>query len=183
MKKRLLFLVASIFMICMGATAQNVVYDQTNENGVRTVICSGVNTGVSNGIDAYVALAGFQLKSTVRYAIAVSIGSGAQTDIPTNSKMVITLANGKVLELTAVAGGSGILQTIDVQLSDVYATYRRFAYYNIKEKDLKKMQKSTVQQLEIQLSPADYSVGFNNNNLGASLTSSYMTLENLFKGK
>lgn len=160
------------------ASAQNIVYDQTNENGVRTVVCSGMNTGVSNNMDTYIALAGFKYKSTLLYSIAVSIGSQHKTDIPQNSRMIITLANGKVIECLSVVGGTSVLQSIDIEMSDVYQTYRRFAYYNIKEKDLKRIQKSSIVQIDIQLYPSDYSVAFNDNQLGNVITADYALLKN-----
>ena len=109
----------------------------------------------------------------LRYSISVSIGSQAETDIPQNSSMIITLANGKEIECPTVIGGPSVLQSIDVQLSDVYQNFRRFAYYNIKAKDLKKIQKSSIVQIDIQLYPSDYSVSFNDNQLGNLLSANY----------
>ena len=137
MFRRLIFIIMGF--MTLSPYSQSVVYDQTNSTGVRTVICSGINTGTSNSMDAYITLAGFKYKSTVRYSLAVSIGSGSAIDIPQNSAMFITLANGKVIECPTVAGGSSVLQSIDVELGDVYQTFKRFAYYNIKEKNLKKI--------------------------------------------
>ena len=170
LKKTFLLIFALIAHI---AFAQNIVYDQTNQNGVRTVVCSGMNIGVSNNMDTYIALAGFKYKSTVLYSIAVSIGSQHKTDIPQNSKMIITLANGKVIECPSVVGGTSVLESIDVQMSDVYQTYRRFAYYNIKEKDIKKIQKSSIIQIDIQLFPSNYSAAFKDNQLGNVITADY----------
>ena len=127
MLRKMFFLIFAL--IATAASAQNIVYDQTNQNGVRTVVCSGLNAGVSNSIDAYITLSGFKDNSTVRYSISVSIGSLAETDIPQNSSMIITLANGKEIECPTVIGGPSVLQSIDVQLSDVYQNFRRFAYY------------------------------------------------------
>ena len=175
MLRKMFFLIFAL--IATAASAQNIVYDQTNQNGVRTVVCSGLNAGVSNSIDAYITLSGFKYNSTVRYSISVSIGSQAETDIPQNSSMIITLANGKEIECPTVIGGPSVLQSIDVQLSDVYQNFRRFAYYNIKAKDLKKIQKSSIVQIDIQLYPSDYSVSFNDNQLGNLLSANYGLLK------
>ena len=37
----------------IGAMAQKVIYDETNQTGVRTVVCEGMNLGVSNNMDVY----------------------------------------------------------------------------------------------------------------------------------
>lgn len=178
--KKVMFLFALI-ALSVSAMAQEVVYDKTNQTGVRTVVCSGMNLGVSNGMDVYISLAGFQYKSTVRYSLAVTLGSGHEVEVPAHSKCLLTLRNNKVLELPTVAGGASVLQAIDVELSDVYQTFRRFAYYNIKAKDLKKIGKEGIMQMDIQLTPSDYSVGFNQDDLGAMLTGSYSLLESMMK--
>lgn len=179
--KKVLFLMA-VLMMSLSSMAQRVIYDETNEAGVRTIVCSGMNLGVSNNMDMYVGLAGFQYKKTVRYALAVTIGSGQEVDIPDNSKCILTLENGKILELPTVAGGASVLQQVDVEISDVYQTYRRFAYYNIKTKDLKKISKSGIAKLEVQLSPANYSMSFNQDVVGIRLLDS-MALINSMLGK
>lgn len=179
--KKVLFLMA-VLMMSLSSMAQRVIYDETNEAGVRTIVCSGMNLGVSNNMDMYVGLAGFQYKKTVRYALAVTIGSGQEVDIPDNSKCILTLENGKILELPTVAGGASVLQQVDVEISDVYQTYRRFAYYNIKTKDLKKISKSGIAKLEVQLSPANYSMSFNQDVVGIRLLDS-MALINSTLGK
>lgn len=108
------------------------------------MVCEGMNLGVSNNMDVYVALAGFQYKSTIRYSLAVTIGSGHEVEILNDSKCVLTLDNGKTLELPTVAGGASVLQHVDVEMSDVYQSFRRFAYYNIKAKELKKIGKTVL---------------------------------------
>ena len=50
---------------------------------------------------------------------------------------------------------------VDVEMSDVYQSFRRFAYYNIKAKELKKIGKNGILQMDIQLSPGNYSIAFN----------------------
>ena len=65
--RKLLFLFV-VTMLSVTAMAQDVIYDKTNDAGVRTVVCSGMDLGVSNGMNVYVALAGFQYKSTIRYS-------------------------------------------------------------------------------------------------------------------
>ena len=62
--KKVLFLFAFL-LLGIGAMAQKVIYDETNQTGVRTVVCEGMNLGVSNNMDVYVALAGFQYKNTL----------------------------------------------------------------------------------------------------------------------
>ena len=62
--RKLLFLFV-VTMLSVTAMAQDVIYDKTNDAGVRTVVCSGMDLGVSNGMNVYVALAGFQYKSTI----------------------------------------------------------------------------------------------------------------------
>ncbi|WP_455672967.1 hypothetical protein [Phocaeicola sp.] len=177
--KKVLFLFA-LLVVSIGVKAQHVIYDETNASGVRTVVCEGMNLGVSNGMDMYVALAGFQYKSTVRYSLAVTIGSGHEVEVPSGSRCILTLDNNKVIELPTVAGGTSVLQAIDVELSDVYQTFRRFAYYNFKTKELKKLTKNGVMQIDVQLSPSDYSVAFNQNELGSVLANSYTYLKSIF---
>lgn len=92
--RKLLFLFV-VTMLSVTAMAQDVIYDKTNDAGVRTVVCSGMDLGVSNGMNVYVALAGFQYKSTIRYSLAVTIGSGHEVEIPDDSKCLLTLGNGK----------------------------------------------------------------------------------------
>ena len=179
--KKVLFLMA-VLMISLSSMAQKVIYDETNDAGVRTIVCSGMNLGVSNNMDMYVALAGFQYKKTVRYALAVTIGSGQEVEIPDTGKCVLTLENGKTLELPTVAGGASVLQQVEVEMSDVYQTYRRFAYYDIKAKDLKKIGKSGITRIEVQLTPANYSMTFNGDVLGVRLLDS-MALINSMLGK
>ena len=72
--KKVLFLFVFL-LLSVGAMAQKVIYDETNQTGVRTVVCEGMNLGVSNNMDVYVALAGFQYKSTM-HAILASRSSG-----------------------------------------------------------------------------------------------------------
>ena len=177
--KKVLFLFAFL-LLGIGAMAQKVIYDETNQTGVRTVVCEGMNLGVSNNMDVYVALAGFQYKSTIRYSLAVTIGSGHEVEIPNDSKCVLTLDNGQALELPTVAGGASVLQHVDVEMSDVYQSFRRFAYYNIKAKELKKIGKNGIVQMDIQLSPGNYSIAFNQDVLGSMLTGSMSLINNMF---
>lgn len=179
--KKVLFLVA-VLMMSLSAMAQKVIYDETNEAGVRTIVCSGMNLGVSNNMDMYVALAGFQYKKTVRYALAVTIGSDHKVEIPDNGQCILTLENGNILELPTVSGGASPLQQVEVEMSDVYQTYRRFTYYDIKAKELKKISKSGITQLQVQLSPMDYSMSFGQNVLGVRLIDS-MALINSMLGR
>ena len=83
--KKVLFLFVFL-LLSVGAMAQKVIYDETNQTGVRTVVCEGMNLGVSNNMDVYVALAGFQYKSTIRYSLAVPIGSGHKVALLIDSK-------------------------------------------------------------------------------------------------
>ena len=156
--RKLLFLFV-VTMLSVTAMAQDVIYDKTNDAGVRTVVCSGMDLGVSNGMNVYVALAGFQYKSTIRYSLAVTIGSGHEVEIP---------------------GGASVLQSIDIEWGDVYQTFRRFGYYNIKAKDLKKTGKNGIDQIEFQLAPSNYVVMFNQDELGGLLTGSLSVINNLF---
>ena len=73
--KKVLFLFVFL-LLSVGAMAQKVIYDGTNQTGVRTVVCEGMNLGVSNNMDVYVALAGFQYKSTIRYSLLLLSGRG-----------------------------------------------------------------------------------------------------------
>jgi hypothetical protein len=177
--KKVLFLVA-VLVMSISAMAQNVIYDETNQAGVRTVVCSGMNLGIFNNMDVYVALAGFQYKSTVRYSLAVTIGSGHEVEVPDDSRCVLTLDNGKTLSLPTVAGGASILQNVDVEMDEVYQNFRRFAYYNIKAKELKKISKNGITQMEVQLSPGNYSVAFNQDVLGGMLIGSMEVINNMF---
>ena len=89
-------LLLGLFLLGMlPAVAQSVVYDQTSSNGVRTLICEGINLGVVNNMDVNVALAGFDYDGTVLYSLAVVVGSGNSTTIPAGGKCVLTLSNGK----------------------------------------------------------------------------------------
>lgn len=177
--KKVLFLFVFL-LLSVGAMAQKVIYDETNQTGVRTVVCEGMNLGVSNNMDVYVALAGFQYKSTIRYSLAVTIGSGHEVEILNDCKCVLTLDNGKTLELPTVAGGASVLQHVDVEMSDVYQSFRRFAYYNIKAKELKKISKNGIVQMDIQLSPENYFIAFNQDVLGSMLTGSMSLINNMF---
>ena len=159
--RKLLFLFV-VTMLSVTAMAQDVIYDKTNDAGVRTVVCSGMDLGVSNGMNVYVALAGFQYKSTIRYSLAVTIGSEHELELPT------------------VSGGASVLQSIDIEWGDVYQTFRRFGYYNIKAKDLKKTGKNGIDQIEFQLAPSNYVVMFNQDELGGLLTGSLSVINNLF---
>ena len=93
---------------------------------------------------------------------------------------VLTLDNGKALELPTVAGGASVLQHVDVEMSDVYQSFRRFAYYNIKAKELKKIGKNGIVQMDIQLSRGNYSIAFNQDVLGSMLTGSMSLINNMF---
>lgn len=177
--KKVLFLFA-ILLPGIGAMAQKVVYDETNPTGVRTVICEGMHTGVSDDMDVYVALAGFQYKSTIRYSLAVTVGSGHEVEIPGDGRCVLTLGNGKTLELPAVAGGASVLQQVDVEMSEVYQSFRRFTYYNVKAKELKKIGKNGIVQMEIRLSPGNYSAAFEQDALGSMLTDCLSLINTMF---
>lgn len=177
--KKVLFLVA-VLMVSISAMAQKVIYDETNQAGVRTVVCEGMNLGVSNNMDVYIALAGFQYKKTIRYSLAVTIGSGHEVEVPDDSRCLLTLDNNKVLELPTVAGGTSVLQHVDIEMSDVYQTFRRFAYYNIKAKELKKVGKNGIMQIDIQLNPRNYSMAFNQDVLGSMLTGSMSLINSMF---
>ena len=66
------------------------------------------------------------------------------------------------------------------EMSDVYQSFRRFAYYNIKAKELKKISKNGIVQMDIQLSPENYSIAFNQDVLGSMLTGSMSLINNMF---
>lgn len=178
MKKWLFLWVMLLGMV--PAMAQSVVYDQTSSNGVRTLICEGVNLGAVGDVDVNVALAGFEATNgTVLYSLAVVVGSGSSVTIPAGSKCVLTLTNGKQYELETVSGGTSVLQNMDVQMDRVYQSYQRFAYYNIKKSALKKMDKG-VARLEIQMQPRNYVVTFNQDILGNLLYSSMEVIKTAF---
>ena len=177
--KKVLFLFAFL-LLGIGAMAQKVIYDETNQTGVRTVVCEGMNLGVSNNMDVYVALAGFQYKSTIRYSLAVTIGSGHEVEIPNDSKCVLTLDNGKALELPTVAGGASVLQHVDVEMSDEFQCIRRFDFFNIKAKELKIISNNGIVHLFIELSPDIFSIEFNQDVLGSMLTGSMSLINNMF---
>ncbi len=167
--------------VALGAMAQSIVYDNTNANGVRTVICSGVNTGVSNQMDTYIALAGFYYKGSVTYSLAVTIGSGHEIQIPVGGALVLTLSNGKTVDLTTVSGGTSKLDAVEVDLDAAYESHSRFSYYNIKKKYLKKME--GVSAISIQLTPQTYTASFSQNTLGTLLVNSYALINQTFGKK
>lgn len=169
----------TVTLCTLSASAQSVIYDQTNNNGVRTLICSGVNTGALDGMDVNIALAGFDYKGSILYSLAVVVGSNHSVTIPTGSKCILTLPNGKSYELTTVSGGTSVLQNIDIQMDHIYQSYQRFAYYNIKKSVLKKLKKG-VASLQIQLQPSDYVTTFNTDVLGSLLTESKEVIDSAF---
>ncbi|EJX11289.1 hypothetical protein, secreted [gut metagenome] len=178
MKKVSLF---CLLLLCtIGVMAQRVVYDQTNATGVRTVVCEGMNLGAYDGVSVYVALAGLQYKSTVRYSLVVTIGADHEVSVPAGSRCVLTLDNGKLLELPTVGGGAAVLQQVDVVMDEAYANYRRFAYYNFRTKDLKKLLKNGLAQVDFPLQPNSYVVSFPQNELGQQLAASYTFLKSFF---
>ena len=67
-----------------------------------------------------------------------------------------------------------------VLVTVVYQSFRRFAYYNIKAKELKKIGKNGIVQMDIQLSPGNYSIAFNQDVLGSMLTGSMSLINNMF---
>lgn len=178
--RKIIFLFVVGYIISVSAFSQNVVYDKINLDGIRTVVCSGVNLGTYKNMNVYVSLVGFQYKSTERYSLAVSIGSAYKIEIPSTSICTINLSNGRSYEFNVLKGGPSILQSIDIDMEDIYQTFKRFAYYNIKKKYLKKFQKSEIINFELDILPFDFSVSFNNNSLGNNLSAAYATLNNLF---
>ena len=62
-----------------------------------------MNLGVSNNMDVYVALAGFQYKSTIRYSLAVTIGSGHEVGSSLSPSSGIDGLSGSSIELPGVA--------------------------------------------------------------------------------
>ena len=181
--KKLLFLTV-LFLIGIAAKAQNVVYDNTDATGVRTVIMDGLNLGAVNGVNVYVSLAGFQYNKTVRYSLAVSYGADHQIEIPVDSGCILTLGNGKAVKLPTAAGGAAILKTVDVKLEDVYSQYRRFAYYRFEKNGvLKKAIKKGVKAVDFQLNPSNYSATFDGGEFTALLQSEYEALQHIFGKK
>lgn len=180
MKK--IFSMLAILAITLSAMAQEIVYDQTNANGVRTVICSGINTGVSGQMDTYIALAGFYYNKSVTYSLAVTVGSGHAIQIPQGGQLVLTLSNGKTVEVTSVSGGTAKLDAVDVTFDAAYTTYSRFTYYNIKKKYLKKIGKG-ITAIDIQLTPQSYAMSFDQDTLGTLLANSYAIINQAFGKK
>lgn len=172
----------ALLAITLSAMAQEIVYDRTNENGVRTVICSGINTGVSEQMDVHIALAGFYYKGSVTYSLAVTVGSGHEIQIPQGGKLVLTLHNGKTVELTSVAGGMSKLDAVDVEFESVYESHSRFTYYNIKKKYLKKIDQG-IAAIDIQLMPQSYAMAFNQDTLGILFADSYAVINQAFGKK
>lgn len=169
-------------VLCLGiipAMAQSVVYDQTNSSGVRTLICEGVNLGDYDNVDVNISLAGFDYKGTVLYSLAVVVGSGHSVTIPAGSKCVLTLGNGKSYELESVAGGTSVLQNMEVHMDQVYQSYQRFAYYNIKKSVLKKL-KEGVAKIEIQMQPQSYVMSFSTDMLGTLFLNSREVIDTAF---
>lgn len=180
MKK--IFSMFALLAITLSAMAQEIVYDRTNANGVRTVICSGVNTGVSEQMDVHIALAGFYYKGSVTYSLAVTVGSSHDIQIPQGGKLVLTLNNGKAIELTSVAGGISKLDAVDIDFDAIYESHSRFTYYNIKKKYLKKLNQG-IAAIDIQLIPQSYAMAFNLDTLGTLLTNSYAIINQAFGKK
>lgn len=178
MMKKWMLMVAFV-LGTIPALAQSVVYDQTSSNGVRTLICEGINLGVVGDTDVNVGLAGFNYDGTVLYSLAVVVGSGSSVTIPAGSKCVLTLANGKQYELESVSGGTAVLQNMDVQMDRVYQSYQRFAYYNIKKSVLKKLKKG-IAHIEFQMQPRSYAASFDADSLGALLLNSREVIDTTF---
>lgn len=176
-KRCILMIVMVLAMI--PALAQNVIYDQTSNNGVRTLICEGINLGAVNNVDVNVGLAGFDYKGSVLYSLAVVVGSGNSITIPAGSKCILTLSNGKQYELETVTGGTSVLQNMDVQMDRVFQSYQRFAYYNIKKSVLKKLNKG-IASITFQMQPNNYTVSFDVDVLGALFTSSRDVIDEMF---
>lgn len=180
MKK--IFSLLALLALTLSAMAQEIVYDRTNANGVRTVICSGTNTGVSEQKDVHVALAGFYYKGSVIYSLAVTIGSSHDVQIPQGGKLILTLNNGKTVELTTVSGGMSKLDAVDVDFDAVYESHSRFTYYNIKKKYLKKIDQG-IAGIDIQLMPQSYAMAFNQDTLGILFANSYAVINQAFGKK
>ena len=183
--KKWLFL-AVLFLMGIAVKAQNVVYDNTDAAGVRTVIMEGLNLGAVSGVDVYVGLAGFQYNKTVRYSLAVSYGADYPIEIPTGGSCTLSLGNGKTIQLPTVAGGAALLKTIDVKLEDVYSKYRRFAYYRFeKNGTLKKAVKKGVLAIGFDLNPSAYATTSTSDGeeFTALLRREYEALQRLFDKK
>jgi hypothetical protein len=180
MKK--IFSLLALLALTLSAMAQEIVYDRTNANGVRTVICSGTNTGVSEQMDVHVALAGFYYKGSVTYSLAVTIGSSHDVQIPQGGKLILTLNNGKTVELTTVSGGMSKLDAVDIDFDAVYESHSRFTYYNIKKKYLKKIDLG-IAGIDIQLMPQSYAMAFNQDTLGILFANSYAVINQAFGKK
>ena len=58
--EKLLFLFV-VTMLSVTAMAQDVIYDKTNDAGVRTVVCSGMDLGVSNGNECVCGFSGISV--------------------------------------------------------------------------------------------------------------------------
>lgn len=169
----------ALLAFTVSAMAQEIVYDRTNVNGVRTVICSGMNTGVSNQMDVHVALAGFYYKGSVTYSLAITVGSGHEVQIPQGGELVLTLNNGKTIELESVMGGTAKLDAVDINFDAAYTSYSRFTYYNIKKKNLKKMDQG-ISAINIQITPQNYAMAFTQDSLGLLLANSYALINQVF---
>lgn len=180
MKK--IFGMLALLAVTLGAAAQEIVYDNTNANGVRTVICSGINTGVYGQMDAHIALAGFYYKGSVTYSLAVTIGSNHEIQIPQGGLLVLALNKGKAAELTTVSGGTAKLDAVEVTFDAAYANFSRFTYYNIKKKFLKNIGKG-VASIDIQLLPQNYAMTFSQDRLGTLLANSYAVINQAFGKK
>ncbi len=173
------FLMLAILVCTLPTMAQSIIYDQTSSNGVRTLICSGVNTGVSGNVDVNIGLAGFYYNGIIQYSLAVVVGSGSSITIPTGSHCILTLSSGKSYELETVSGGTAVLQDMEVNMDRVYQSYQRFAYYNIKKSEIKKLKKG-VARLDIEMSPRTYSVTFGSDVLGSLFINSREIIDQAF---
>lgn len=152
MKKMLLVLLTTL--MTMSVTAQKIVYDKVEDNGLRIISCeSETFKSFSDKTILSLAMSAAVKEGSVDYFIDVTLKSSEPISAPANARMLIKTQNGTVLSLEGLSN-----QTVADNIGEVKSvggiivkTFTILLSYKVTEDDINTLNAEGVAKIRIEL--------------------------------
>lgn len=152
MKKMLLVLLTTL--MTMSVTAQKIVYDKVEDNGLRLISCeSETFKSFSDKTILSLAMSAAVKEGSVDYFIDVTLKSSEPISAPANARMLIKTQNGTVLSLEGLSN-----QTVADNIGEVKSvggiivkTFTILLSYKVTEDDINTLNAEGVAKIRIEL--------------------------------
>lgn len=149
-----MLLVLLTTLMTMSVTAQKIVYDKVEDNGLRIISCeSETFKSFSDKTILSLAMSAAVKEGSVDYFIDVTLKSSEPISAPANARMLIKTQNGTVLSLEGLSN-----QTVADNIGEVKSvggiivkTFTILLSYKVTEDDINTLNAEGVAKIRIEL--------------------------------